>query len=136
RTRRTMQRTERAGSPYLPARKPDDTRLFLTLDDGPDPRWTPAILDLLAAHGARATFFVVGQAARQAPALTRRILAEGHRLGNHSYSHRHPWKMLPRAARSEVRDGAAAIADITGQAPVDFRPPHGRLRRCMLDEAR
>ena len=56
-------------------------------------------------------------------------------VGNHSYSHRHPWTIRETEARDEVRDGAAAIADALGHAPRWFRPPHGRMRRCMLDEA-
>jgi peptidoglycan/xylan/chitin deacetylase (PgdA/CDA1 family) len=65
----------------------------------------------------------------------RRIAAEGHGVGNHSYSHRHPWMIRETEARDEVRGGAAAIADALGRAPRWFRPPHGRMRRCMLDEA-
>jgi len=109
--------------------------LFLTFDDGPHPQWTPRILDLLAASGLRATFFVVGRRARAHAALVRRIDAEGHALGNHTLSHRHPWTLTAPAARAQVRDGSAAIADLTGRAPRWYRPPHGRLRRCMVDEA-
>jgi peptidoglycan/xylan/chitin deacetylase (PgdA/CDA1 family) len=114
---------------------PKAGRLFLTFDDGPDPRWTPRILDLLAQARAQATFFVVGRRALAQAALLRRIAADGHALGNHTFSHRHPWTMRASTARREVRDGAAAIADLTGAAPRLFRPPHGRLRRCMLEEA-
>lgn len=114
----------------------DAGTLWLTFDDGPDSEWTPRVLDLLAAAGMRATFFVVGQLARATPALLRRAAAEGHAIGNHSWSHRHPWLLSSSAARGEVRDGAAAIADILGRAPAHYRPPHGRLRRCALEEAR
>jgi len=110
-------------------------RVCLTFDDGPDPRWTPRILDLLAQANAPATFFMVGRRALDQPALVRRVMAAGHEIGNHSFSHRHPWTMAAAAAREEVRAGAAAIADLTGQAPQFFRPPHGRLRRCMTEEA-
>jgi peptidoglycan/xylan/chitin deacetylase (PgdA/CDA1 family) len=65
----------------------------------------------------------------------RRIAAEGHEIGNHSYSHRHPWTLRESAARDEVRNGAAVISDVLGGAPRAFRPPHGRVRRCMLEEA-
>jgi peptidoglycan/xylan/chitin deacetylase (PgdA/CDA1 family) len=111
-------------------------RVYLTFDDGPDPEWTPRILDLLARAGAKATFFLVGEAAARQPALARRLLAEGHEVGNHSFSHRHPWTLPERAARREVSEGAEAIADVVGRAPRFFRPPHGRLRRCMIEEAR
>lgn len=108
----------------------------LTFDDGPDPEWTPRVLDILARSGALAAFFVVGKLARAHAGLVRRVAAEGHAVGNHSWSHRHPWTASPAAARREVRDGAAAIADILGRAPAFYRPPHGRLRRSALEEAR
>ncbi len=109
--------------------------VYLTFDDGPDPRWTPRILDILAQANVRATFFLVGRLAVRHPALVRRLAAEGHEAGNHTWSHRHPWTLLASSARKEVRDGAAAIADLIGRAPKFFRPPHGRLRRCMIESA-
>ena len=115
---------------------PGSGEVYLTFDDGPDEEWTPRVLDILAAAGVQSTFFVVGRAARTTPALVRRIAAGGHEIGNHTYSHRHPWAMSEATARSEVREGAAAITDIVGKAPQTYRPPHGRLRRCMVDEAR
>lgn len=109
--------------------------VYLTFDDGPDPQWTPRVLEVLAAHGAAATFFMVGSRALAQPGLARAVVAAGHGLGNHSFSHRHPWTMSAAAARREVRDGAAALANACGRPPQFFRPPHGRLRRCMSDEA-
>jgi peptidoglycan/xylan/chitin deacetylase (PgdA/CDA1 family) len=109
--------------------------VYLTFDDGPDVEWTPRILDVLAAARVRATFFVVGQAVRAAPSLLRRVAAEGHGVGNHSYAHRHPWTLREAEARREVRDGAVAIADVLGAPPRLFRPPHGRVRSCMVEEA-
>jgi peptidoglycan-N-acetylglucosamine deacetylase len=114
---------------------PDRARIGLTFDDGPDPDWTPRILDLLAEAGCHAIFFLVGCEARRHPGLVRRMVAEGHALGNHTWSHRHPWTTSARVARREVRDGAAAIADAAGDEPGYFRPPFGRLRRCMIHEA-
>lgn len=116
------------------ARLPAAGSVYLTFDDGPDEHWTPRILDLLAQRNVLATFFVVGRFALEQPELVRRIAAQGHEVGNHSWSHRHPWTLSPEAARLEVRDGAAAIADLIGQEPIFFRPPHGRLRRSMLEE--
>jgi peptidoglycan-N-acetylglucosamine deacetylase len=109
--------------------------VYLTFDDGPDPHWTPRVLELLAAHGATATFFLVGQRALANPGIARDIVAAGHEVGNHSFSHRHPWLLGEAAARREVRDGAAAIEDSCGRPARLFRPPYGRRRRCMLDEA-
>jgi peptidoglycan-N-acetylglucosamine deacetylase len=110
--------------------------VYLTFDDGPDRNWTPQILDLLAETDMQATFFVIASRAQLEPDLIRRIVDEGHLIGNHSYSHRHPWFMTARTARAEVRDGATALGDMLGYAPRLFRPPHGRQRRCMNDEAR
>lgn len=110
--------------------------VFLTFDDGPDPEWTPRILQLLADADAKATFFVVGRVARQWPDLVRQAAAAGHEIGNHTYTHRHPWRLREADARAEVRDGAAAIADILGSRPSLYRPPHGAQRRCTDEEAR
>lgn len=110
--------------------------IYLTFDDGPDPNYTPRVLDELARVQMHATFFVIGAQAQHHPELVRRIAAEGHAIGNHSFSHRHPWTMSERAARAEVRDGAQAIAEASGELPRFFRPPHGRRRACMSDEAR
>lgn len=110
--------------------------VHLTFDDGPDRQWTPRVLDALAAAQASATFFVIGRQAQRAPELLRRMLAEGHEVGNHTFSHRHPWTLSRAAARAEVLDGAAVLADLLGQAPRFFRPPHGRTRPCMTAAAR
>lgn len=111
-------------------------QIYLTFDDGPDARWTPQILDLLAQARMHATFFAIGEFAQREPALLRSIAAAGHAIGNHTYSHRHPWLMRSRAARAEVRDGAKALGDVLGRQPLLYRPPHGRARPCMTDEAR
>jgi peptidoglycan-N-acetylglucosamine deacetylase len=113
----------------------DGEHLYLTFDDGPDPAWTPQVLDILAAARARATFFVIGKHAQAHPGLLRRIADHGHEIGNHTETHRNPWVLPESAARREVRDGGAAIADITGSLPQFYRPPHGRLRRCMIEQA-
>jgi len=106
-------------------------RIQLTFDDGPDPRWTPAVLDALAAHGLRATFFVVGRSAQAHAALLRRVTEAGHALGNHTWSHRHPWTLARADAVREVVQAAQAIADAAGAPPRLFRPPFGRRRPCM-----
>lgn len=111
-------------------------RVFLTFDDGPDPRFTPLILDILAQASAYATFFVVGEDAIRFPSLVRRIAQEGHEVANHTWRHRHPWAISSGVARQEVSFGSAALADVLGRSPRYFRPPHGRFRRCMMDQAR
>ena len=110
-------------------------RVYLTFDDGPDPEWTPRVLDALAQAKVKATFFAIGQQAQRSPDLVRRIHAAGHTIGNHTFSHRHPWFMSQGTARAQVRDGAKALSDVLGEAPRFYRPPHGRQRACMNDEA-
>jgi peptidoglycan-N-acetylglucosamine deacetylase len=109
--------------------------VYLTFDDGPDPRWTPQILDLLAQAQMHATFFAIGECAQREPVLLRSVAAAGHAVGNHTFSHRHPWLMRSRAARAQVRDGAQALSDVLGREPFLYRPPHGRTRPCMTYEA-
>jgi peptidoglycan/xylan/chitin deacetylase (PgdA/CDA1 family) len=110
-------------------------RVYLTFDDGPDPEWTPRVLDVLDKENVKATFFAIGQQAQRLPDLMRRVHDAGHAVGNHTFSHRHPWFMSQRTARAQVRDGANAIRDVLGLEPRFYRPPHGRERRCMSDEA-
>lgn len=109
--------------------------VYLTFDDGPDPQWTPPILDALAAAGMRATFFVIGSRARSHPELIRRTSAAGHEIANHTLDHRHPWMMSATTARQQVRDCATTLGDILGHPPRFYRAPHGRNRPCMNEEA-
>jgi peptidoglycan/xylan/chitin deacetylase (PgdA/CDA1 family) len=105
----------------------------ITIDDGPDPEVTPAVLDLLAAHEGRATFFCIAERARANPALTRRITSGGHSVQNHSHHHRHHFSLMgPRALAREIGEAQALLTDITGTAPHCFRAPAG-LRNPMLD---
>jgi len=101
--------------------------VWLTIDDGPDERDTPEILDMLAKHGAKATFFVIGKKVEQNPALCRRIITEGHAVENHTYSHPAGlWWAMPRPfVRREIERGYQAILSATGQAPRFFRSPVG-----------
>ena len=116
--------------------EPGAGRCYLTFDDGPDPQWTPRVLDVLARSDTLATFFVVGRLAQRSAALLREMRAAGHVIGNHAYSHRHPWTMTRARARSEVRSGTDAIAQAIGERPQWFRPPHGRLGAYLVEAAR
>lgn len=113
----------------------DGRRVCLTFDDGPDPRHTPRILDILAEHRCEASFFVLGEAVRAWPGLVRRIVAEGHTLGSHSFSHRRARLMTRNGIRAEVERGRQALEDVAARAPRWFRPPYGQLHPTMLDEA-
>ncbi len=90
-----------------------DSLVALTLDDGPS-RATPRILDVLERHGAAATFFVLGEHAKRHPALTRRIVREGHELGNHLYRDRPTWRLSREEVRDAVHRTAAVLAPYGG----------------------
>jgi peptidoglycan/xylan/chitin deacetylase (PgdA/CDA1 family) len=107
-------------------------RICLTFDDGPHPELTPQYLDLLAALGVRATFFLVGQNAEQFPELARRILTDGHAIGNHSYSHPNRGSVSRRQMAEDMRLGAEVIAAASGQQPTLYRPPRGAVTAADL----
>lgn len=109
--------------------------ICLTFDDGPDPLYTQKILKVLADYNVKATFFVLGEAAERFPHLIEKMFKEGHSIGNHTYSHRHPWLMSSKRAKQEVTLANTVIKNITGIAPRWFRPPFGRLRRAMIMQA-
>ena len=107
-------------------------RLALTFDDGPDPEWTPRLLDALGTSGVRATFFLIGERADRAPALVRRMIAEGHEVGNHSWSHRSLWLCGPRTTAAEIGRAHERLAALTGTPPRHFRPPWGMVNAAMF----
>ncbi|HEY6526156.1 MAG TPA: polysaccharide deacetylase family protein, partial [Solirubrobacteraceae bacterium] len=88
----------------------------LTFDDGPHPEGTPAVLEALAAAGARATFFVIGEQVQRRPELVRRILTEGHVVALHGYRHRLQLRLTPAAVSDDIRRGAAVLQDASGLA--------------------
>jgi peptidoglycan/xylan/chitin deacetylase (PgdA/CDA1 family) len=105
----------------------DRMEVALTFDDGPDSRFTPQVLDVLKKHRVPATFFLLGARARAMPEMTRRIQAEGHVIGNHTYWHPNlPKKSLDRLDW-EVRQTEEAIQAITGKRPTLFRAPYGAI---------
>ncbi len=106
----------------LPIQYQADKRVWLTIDDGPCAQ-TPALLDLLDAHGAKATFFLVGARAREFPQHVREIRRRGHDIGNHSDSHPAGWFwcLSPRRMAREIDQAQATLTDIAGVAPVWFR---------------
>jgi peptidoglycan/xylan/chitin deacetylase (PgdA/CDA1 family) len=97
----------------------------LTFDDGPDPRSTPQFLDALAAHGVRATFFVLGTQLAAHPELGRRIVDDGHELAVHGWSHRPLLLRGPRATAHDLRRARDLVASVGGVPPRYWRPPHG-----------
>jgi peptidoglycan/xylan/chitin deacetylase (PgdA/CDA1 family) len=104
----------------------------LTFDDGPDPIFTPQILDVLAAHHARATFFVLGERAALYPDLIRRIHREGHTVGTHTQRHRLRFHFgSPAYVQREIEDAVAVVAGILPSRPLLFRPPQGLRTPCF-----
>src|SRR5262245_14630687 len=111
----------------------------LTFDDGPDPDVTPAVLERLAAHGATATFFFVGERAARFPDAAAAVAARGHGVGNHSHRHPHAFALYgPKAVAREVRSAQEAIERATGRRPRLFRAPVGMrgpfLEPCLARE--
>jgi peptidoglycan/xylan/chitin deacetylase (PgdA/CDA1 family) len=108
----------------------------LTFDDGPHRHGTPAVLDALAAAGARATFFVVGEQVRRDPGIVREVVAAGHRLAVHGDRHRALTLVGPRALRTDLDRCAALVAELGGRPPERYRPPYGVFTPAALIVAR
>jgi peptidoglycan-N-acetylglucosamine deacetylase len=117
----------------LPDRSVEGREVALTFDDGPDPRVTPLVLDLLDRHGAQASFFCIGKRAAAHPELIREIRRRGHGVENHSHTHPYLFACYPfRRLLREVGKAQNVIAATAGVAPRFFRPPAG-LRSPLLD---
>jgi peptidoglycan/xylan/chitin deacetylase (PgdA/CDA1 family) len=111
----------------------------MTFDDGPHPKLTPRLLDMLKARGLRATFYLIGNRVATWPDIVRRIHAEGHEIGNHSWSHPDLSRRSDASVIDEIDRTTDAIFKVTGRPPVTFRPPYGaftKRQRLMLYEAR
>jgi peptidoglycan/xylan/chitin deacetylase (PgdA/CDA1 family) len=110
----------------------DGAHAALTFDDGPDPEFTPRALDLLAEHGVKATFFVVGARVEKFPDVLRRVVKEGHSIGSHTQNHRE----LPALSRKELSWELSAcrqgIAEVAGVDTYLIRPPRGRISLLAL----
>lgn len=96
----------------------------ITFDDGPDPKWTPKILDVLRGRGVKAAFFMTGRNCEANPALVAQILREGHEIGNHTFSHGNLATMSPEMMRLELNATQRLIESITGRSTTLFRPPY------------
>lgn len=103
----------------------DEKLIALTFDDGPDPKYTPTILNLLQKYGAKATFFVVGDRITSFPKLAQREVREGHELANHTYSHLKVRGQEVERIEQEIEKADERIQAITGIKPYLFRPPTG-----------
>jgi peptidoglycan-N-acetylglucosamine deacetylase len=107
------------------SRRIDSDRVALTFDDGPHPEGTLAVLEILAAAGATATFFMVGERVVEAPDVAAEVARRGHRIAVHGYRHRNLLRIPPRALDADLDRAAEAIGEHTGAAPTLHRPPYG-----------
>lgn len=105
--------------------------IALTFDDGPSPEITPQVLDILAKHQARATFYVVGSRVAGHEAMLRRIHHDGHEIGNHSWNHPDLSKLSPEEVQSQLAMTQRAIADAGVPAPKTLRPPYGAVNEMV-----
>lgn len=110
--------------------------LALTFDDGPNPKWTPRLLDVLAQHDVKATFFMLGSRSEAELALVRRVAAEGHLIGNHSWNHPNLARTGARRVREELARTNEMLEQITGERVRYFRPPFGARRPVVFRIAR
>jgi peptidoglycan/xylan/chitin deacetylase (PgdA/CDA1 family) len=110
----------------------------MTFDDGPSATLTPKLLDLLAAHHIKATFFVIGENVAEHPEIVARAAREGHEIANHSWSHPNFGKMSDESVRRQLQQTDDAIKNSTGKRPTLLRPPYGsitaRQKRWIHDE--
>jgi len=116
----------------------DGPYIAMTFDDGPSATLTPKLLDLLAAHDIKATFFVIGENVAEHPEIVARAAREGHEIGNHSWSHPNFGKMSDESIRRQLQQTDDAIKSATGKRPTLMRPPYGsittRQKRWIHDE--
>lgn len=135
---RWRQLVRRALAAALPRRRflvrvpADSGAVCLTFDDGPHPEHTPRLLDVLKRHGIPATFFVIGERVERCPDLVRRMAAEGHEVGHHTYSHPEPHLTSARQLLDEVSRTRDLLARLLGKAPTLFRPPRGKVTAAKL----
>src|SRR5437879_11290752 len=105
----------------------DGSYIAMTFDDGPSATLTPKLLDILAAHQIKATFFVIGENVAEHPEIVARAAREGHEIGNHSWSHPNFGKMSDDGVRSQLQRTDDAIKSATGARPTLLRPPYGSI---------
>ena len=122
------------GSTLIAPQRPGE--LALTFDDGPNPAWTPRLLEVLANHDIHAIFFMVGSHAQAQPELVRRVVAAGHLIGNHSWSHPNLAYSSSSRIHEELSRTKQTLEQITGAPIRYFRPPFGARRPEVLRTAR
>src|SRR5947209_6356502 len=117
-------------------RPPDPKQLALTYDDGTNDPHTLNLLDVLAKHDVKATFFFIGKHVAAKPEIARRIAAAGHTIGNHTYTHPNLFFCSAQRIQQELADCEKALSDAVGVHSMLFRPPFGARRPAVLKVAR
>lgn len=110
--------------------------IALSFDDGPNPKFTPEILNLLKQYHAKATFFVIGSRVEKYPELAKREVLEGHEIANHSFSHARMKNLSKEELMEELKKASLTIKTITGQTPYLFRPPGGYYDEKVVNTAK
>lgn len=136
-------RVPRAGAPFfpdmlwrLPPVPSDEQVAYLTFDDGPTRTMTPPLIDLLARHDAKATFFMIGNQVERLPHLARSVHQAGHHVGNHTYSHPDAWRTPTPDVLRELEQATSAIEEVLAVPVLWMRPPYGRFTQAMRDWCR
>jgi len=111
-------------------------RLALTYDDGPNDPYTSQLLDVLAKHGTKATFFLIGKYVKQRPDIVRRVVEAGHSVGNHTWNHPNLIFCSAAETRRQISETQKAIEEACGIRPTLFRPPFGGRRPGTFSVAR
>lgn len=112
----------------LPAPDPElkgKKLVALTFDDGPDNKWTPKVLDILKNRHLKATFFLQGIQVEKYPDMTKRIMEEGHEIGNHTWNHKQLTKLNQAGVSAQILKADQTLQSVTGHVPLLFRPPYG-----------
>ena len=114
--------------------KTDKKHVVLTFDDGPSPVWTPKILDELKSENIKATFFMIGHHVQKYPEIAKRVVEEGHTVGNHGYAHSVMFYYTPAEIEEEIKYTEHVIKEITGVTTKYFRPPKAWVRKAIKEK--
>lgn len=128
----TVTVTFAAASDVVYSWQSNDKRIALTFDDGPHPRYTREILDILDEYGIRATFFFIGVNVEAYPESAKMVVSRGHEIGNHTYSHKNLRDLTYEETCQEIDLGEGAVLEITGQRTCLMRPPEGKMGDALL----
>jgi peptidoglycan-N-acetylglucosamine deacetylase len=116
--------------------KGNSSAVYLTFDDGPHPVATPLVLNILQRFNVKATFFFLGKNILQYPDIVREVIAAGHTIGNHGFSHNHVTFKNQSHIQKEISDTASALQSVAGITTTMFRPPYGDVSYSMLRAVR